>query len=190
MNFGYVKKEICALAMGVLLFHGCSDDDSPIITPGPQPVVNSMPAQFHMSGEARATAADGRTVTCALDLIFETRTETGRSNGQIQYQGVHGGDVQRRILRPNGSGFLFRADVYGDVETQLDTFTGAVQLRIPINETADGRFWRNMAAFNGTVDSAGNGNGSWTCAPLDIDQGGYVDKSIVAQGTWRISPIQ
>ena len=31
--------------------------------------------------------------------------------------------------------------------------------------------------------------GAWTCAPLDIDSGGYVDTSVVVDGTWRLTPL-
>jgi hypothetical protein len=47
----------------------------------------------------------------------------------------------------------------------------------------------NLATHGvGTVDSSGRGRGPWRCAPFDIDTGGYVDESVVAEGTWQMEP--
>lgn len=46
------------------------------------------------------------------------------------------------------------------------------------------RFWRAIAFLAGrTVEG---GSARWTCGPLDIDQGGYVDTAGVADGLWWI----
>lgn len=177
-----------ALGLAGLLLSGCSNDNSPTM-PVPQPVVQNVPAQFRLTGSARGAAPDGRTADCSLDLIFEIRGETSRTRVRVEYQGVHGGEAVRKVLRKNGSGFSFVADVYGEVEIQLDTLTGALNIRVPINETADGRFWRNLSLFPGMIDAAGHGDGTWTCAPLDIDQGGYIDKSLTVHGAWEIAPM-
>jgi hypothetical protein len=85
-------------------------------------------------------------------------------------------------------GFEFSAVVGGDVEFQLFRSIGVVHLDIPVNTTARGRFWQQLAHFEGIVDASGNGSGNWTCAPLDINQPGYKDISMVVQGTWRFEP--
>jgi hypothetical protein len=61
---------------------------------------------------------------------------------------------------------------------------------IPVNLTAEGRFWQNLSRFAGTVDSSGRGRGLWVCAPFDIDTGGYVDQSLAVEGTWQMGPSE
>jgi hypothetical protein len=75
----------------------------------------------------------------------------------------------------------------GEVEAHLFA-TGSLEIVIPVNQTAEGRFWQNLARFAGTVDSSGRGRGLWTCAPFDIDTGGYVDQSVVVEGGFQMEP--
>jgi hypothetical protein len=135
--------------------------------------VTELPRTF------RRAASDDLRVDgyCSLDLIFELTSEVSRSPQRVDYEGVHGGGVERSVLARDGSGFAFAADVFGEVEAHLFV-TGSVEIVIPVNLTAEGRFWRNLARFAGTVDSSGRGRGQWTCAPFDIDTGGYVDQSL------------
>ena len=58
----------------------------------------------------------------------------------------------------------------------------------PANFDAEGRFWRELARLEGTFDASGRATGGWTCAPLDIDQGGYVDTRYTAFGSWELIP--
>jgi hypothetical protein len=168
-----------------VLFLGCNNDS--VVAPQ---VVQGLPSQFRLTGEAQSTFPDGFSVDCQLDLIFELRSETSRNIQSVIYDGVHGGEVFRRILDSTGAGFAFHADVFGEVDAHLLTQTGIVNLLIPINLTADGRFWRAMSSFDGFVNEAGIGSGTWSCEPLDLDQGGYVDTTYIIQGTWRTEPIQ
>ncbi|MGH9460928.1 MAG: hypothetical protein ACRD1X_06895 [Vicinamibacteria bacterium] len=140
-----------------------------------------------MTGTASGSNANGRTANCALDLIFELRTEVSRSPELVEYTGVHGGEVGRLVVAKNGSGFSFIAQVFGDVEARLQTF-GRVELLIPVNIDAEGRFWQRLARFDGTVNQNGEGSGRWTCAPFDLNSGGYVDVSLVVQGNWTFEP--
>jgi hypothetical protein len=165
------------------LFLPACDDDPPLAPP----LVTELPGTFHMTGEATRTDTSGLTATCSLDLIFELSSVVFRTPQRVDYQGVHGGAVERAVLARDGSGFAFAADVFGDVEAHLFV-TGNVEIVIPVNRTAEGRFWQNLASFSGTVDSSGRGEGRWTCAPFDIDTGGYVDRSVVAEGTWEMEP--
>ncbi len=32
--------------------------------------------------------------------------------------------------------------------------------------------------------------GGWRCGPLQINEGGYVDLDLSAEGTWRLEPQQ
>jgi hypothetical protein len=172
------------LLFSILFFIGCNNDS--VVAPQ---IVQRLPSQFKLTGEAQGTLPDGFTVDCYLDLIFELRTETTRSIQSVVYKGIHGGEVFRRILDSTGAGFAFRADVFGEVDAQLLTQTGIVNLLIPVNRTADGRFWRAMSSFDGFVNESGLGSGTWSCEPLDLNQG-YVDLTYVIEGTWRTELIR
>jgi hypothetical protein len=155
---------------------------------GPEPVQN-LPPTFRLTASASGSdAGAGLTGTCSLDWIFELRREVSRQPTLVQYEGVHGGEASRTVLQSDQSGFGFFIDVFGDVDARLNPVLRTVELRIPINETADSRFYRELALFTGTVDEAGFGSGTWVCAPLDLDQGGYVDTILTMIGTWQIAP--
>jgi hypothetical protein len=165
----------------VILATGC-DDESPV---SPDP--GALPVSFRITGEASGTDGSGLTATCSLDLFFELTSEVSRTPERVHYEGTHGGGVERSILARDGSGFAFAADVFGEVEAHLFA-TGQVEIVIPVNRTAERRFWRSLARFAGTVDASGQGQGFWTCAPFDIESGGYVDDRVVVQGIWHMAP--
>ena len=165
----------------IALAAGC-DGESPVA-----PELGALPASFRIEGQASGTDGSGLTATCSLDLVFELTAEVSRTRERVDYEGTHGGGVERSVLAGDGSGFAFAADVFGEVEAHLFA-TGQVEIVIPVNRTAEGRFWRNLARFAGPIDSSGHGQGLWTCAPFDIDSGGYVDERVVVQGIWRMEP--
>jgi hypothetical protein len=178
-----IKRSLILLTLSLLGLVGCDEDDT--VTPVGR--VQNLPAQFKMTGSAEFADAAGNTLTCSLDLNFEIRGELSRSPQFVQFRGVSGGEVFRRILDRTGAGFAFFADTFGEIRADLAT-NGTVDFVTPINETAEGRFWNGLAHFVGTIDENGNGSGWWTCAPLDIDQNGYVDTALSAQGTWETHP--
>jgi hypothetical protein len=167
----------------LLLLVSACDGNNPVASA----LVTDLPRNFRLTGNASGTDTAGLTATCSLDLVFELTSEVARTPERVDYEGVHGGGVERAILARDGSGFAFAADVFGEVEAHLFV-TGRVELVIPVNQTAEGRFWQNLARFAGTVDSSGRGRGLWTCAPFDIDTGGYVDQSLVVEGNWQMEP--
>ena len=142
---------------------------------------------YRMSGTALAETSDGRTAECALDLIFELSERVGKNRAYVEYTGSHGGDVARAVTAADGSGFAFSAFVGGEIRMRRYK-GGAVEIRIPINETTDVPFYREMAQCEGRRSRGRDIEGSWTCGPLMIDQGGYRDVDIVAEGTWRLTP--
>lgn len=159
---------------------GCEGDN-----PVASPLVTELPRNFRLTGTASGAEASGLAATCSLDWIFELTSEVSHTPERIDYEGVHGGGVERSVLARDGSGFVFAADVFGEVRAHVDA-DGTVEISIPVNETADGRFWRNLARFTGTIASSGSGRGEWTCAPMDIDSGGYVDESLSVTGSWGL----
>jgi hypothetical protein len=149
----------------------------------------SVPSYFRLTAEA-AGIDRGIDVACSLDFIFELDPESLRTDTLVEYPGTHGGSAVRTVLDANGDGFSFHADVFGEVLARL-TFEGSVlEIEIPINGTAAESFWQELAYFPGTLEADGTGSGTWTCAPLEIDQNGYLDVSGTVDGTWTIEPIE
>jgi hypothetical protein len=147
----------------------------------------ALPGYFRMNAVAQGSNRDGLTATCSLDFIFDLQKASKRTDELVEYPGVQGGEAVRTILDSQGDGFSFHADTYAEITARL-RFPDVLEIEIPINETADGRFWTEMARFEGTVDADGFGAGAWRCAPLDIDQGGYLDETLSVSGTWEIEP--
>lgn len=149
----------------------------------------SIPNYFRLTAEA-AGVDQGIDVACSLDFIFELDPERSRTDALVEYPGTHGGEAERTVLDENGDGFSFHADVFGEVVARL-IFEGSVlELEIPINATTEESFWQELAFFPGTLEADGTGSGTWTCAPLEIDQDGYVDLVGTVDGTWQIEPIE
>jgi hypothetical protein len=172
------------LIVPLLLLAACDNDINPVV-PGR---VQNIPGFFRLTADAEGSN-EGLEVDCRLNWIFEMKGETFRTPQLVDYNGIHGGEAFRRILQNDQSGFIFNADVFGEVEARLITHSGEVEFAIPINRTAEGRFWRELAEFEGVMNENGTGNGTWTCAPLDINQGGYVDETLTVEGTWHIEPL-
>ncbi len=45
-----------------------------------------------------------------------------------------------------------------------------------------------MAQWEGKVARGRRLAGGWRCGPLQINEGGYVDLDLTAEGTWRLEP--
>ena len=149
----------------------------------------ALTAVFSLTAEASGADGAGSTATCTLNWRFELSGEVSRTPGLVVYSGKHGGEAMRRVLQRDGSGVEFLIDVFGDVEAQLKTETGAVVIRIPVNENAGSQFYRQLARLDGSIAQDGTGSGAWSCAPLDVDRGGVPDRALTVPGTWQIRPI-
>lgn len=176
-------RSLCAV-VSVSLWMACSGSD-----PVRPSRIESLPTNFRLTSEITKNEDNGKTLTCKIDFVFELTGELSRNEQQVIYKGRQGGPASRLILNKDGSGFIFEADTFGEVQVELNMDSGFTVIRIPINETSPNRFWKEMSRFDAVVDSNGIGNGNWTCAPLDIDQGNYVDKSIIAIGPFHITPV-
>lgn len=148
----------------------------------------SVPTYFRMTATADGRTEEDINVSCFLDFIFELEAETERTEELVEIPGFHGGEARRSLLDDKGAGFVFSASAAGDVVATL-RFPDELDLAIPINDTAENRFWKEMRLFQGTLAEDGTASGAWTCAPLDIEQEGYVDNEVVLEGTWSIEPI-
>jgi hypothetical protein len=169
----------------LILLIGCTSSDNPV----KKQRVESLPSQFQLIGEAKG-GDDSRDVACHLNFFFELREQTIRTDQLVEYKGFHGGEAVRTIQKKDGSGFVFNADSGGEVIVRLIPETGQIEIISPLNATAPTPFWHNLASLPGSVYVTGVGSGTWKCAPLDIEQGGYVDTDLIIDGQWRMEPIQ
>ena len=181
-----MKRLVVPLA-GVALAAACGGDAPTAPGEAPDPELLRLAPAYHMSGTALARTGDGRTAECALDLIFELTERGERNREYVEYTGAHGGDVARAVTAADGSGFAFSAFVGGAI-TMRRYKSGAVEIRIPVNETTDVPFYREMALWEGDRTRGRDFEGSWSCGPLMLDEGGYRDLDITAEGTWRLTP--
>lgn len=158
----------------------CKDSAAPA-------AANPFGQRFRIVGEAAGGDTAGRTASCALDLVMEMGDEPRPAAGAIEYAGIMGGDVQRTVLEADSSGFGFFADVYWPTAVMRVGTRDLVDFVLGDTAQTEGRFWKEIALLRGVRDGA-QVSGTWTCAPFDIWQNGYVDTILVVQGTWRTQP--
>lgn len=169
------------LAAGLLFLLNC-DGSSPT-APGDTP--RPLPARFGLTGSAASTEADGTKVSCRMDLIFELGPNPRSSPGVLEYDGVHGGHLERTVLDAAGNGISLVPDVHGAVVVR-SIAPNRVEIEIPVNAGAEGRFWRELSLLAGVFAGGDTAEGAWLCAPFDIDSGGWVDTRYTATGSWTL----
>lgn len=170
---------LVALALGLV---GCGDSSGPLWG-------NPLGQRFQIVGEAAGGDTAGRTATCELHLIMELGADSRPAAGAVEYTGIMGGGVSRTVLEADSSGFGFFADVYWP--DAVARFGTRDLVQFVLGDTAaieGGRFWHEIAQLRGVRDGH-QASGTWTCAPFDIWENGYVDTLLVVQGTWRTEPL-
>ena len=181
------SRSLLTLAAAVLVASCASDAPTSPDDTSLDPSFLTLARAYRMTGEALAHTGDGRTAECTLDLVFELNERTARSRDYVEYTGTHGGDATRAVTAADGSGFAFSAFVFAPV-TMRRYRSGGIEIHIPINETTDVPFYREMAQWEGERYRGRGAEGSWRCGPLQLNEGGYVDLDIVAEGRWRLVP--
>ncbi len=171
------RSAFVALALGAA---ACQDSAAPA---GAHP----LGPRFKIVGEAAGGDTAGRTASCQLHLIMEMRDEPRPAAGAVEYLGIMGGEVSRSVLEADSSGFGFFADVYWPNAVARFGTRDLVDFVLGDSAQADGRFWKNIAQLRGVRDGD-HVSGTWTCAPFDIWENGYVDTLLVVQGTWHTEP--
>jgi hypothetical protein len=180
-----MSRALASLGVAFLLLAGCRDGGSPA---EPQGSPRPLPASFRLLGSASAVEADGTSISCALDLVFELAGNPRETPGALEYEGTYGGGIRRTIFNAAGNGLSLEPDVYGQVIAR-SLAPNRIQITIPLNAGAESRFWRELAQFQGTFDSGEVATGNWNCAPFDIDSGGRTDTQYTARGSWTLLPI-
>jgi hypothetical protein len=154
--------------------------------PSPTPTLD-LPQLFRLTGHASGTSSGGLNIDCYVDLGIELTEELRRDAELVEYAGRLGGEAGRSVLAWDGSGLGFFADLAGQAVARRfapDSF----ELELPRSRESESRFWRGIGFFAGTLAPRAPWAGLWQCAPFDITEGGYVDTSGIAVGTWRIEP--
>jgi len=176
------RRSLLAVACGAALLGGACGDDS---SGGP---LVAFPTSLHLLGTAAGPRPDGGSISCALDLHIELSGEIQRTDRWVDYGGVMGGDVQRTTLDSTGAGFGFWADVYWPTTVARLVLPDSIELLLGDTTITDSRFWHEVAWMAGARGPGDPGSGTWTCAPFDIYEGGYVDTFGIVQGTWHVDP--
>lgn len=176
-----MRVRIAPTLMLGLVFAACGEGG-----PGFFPL-EGLPASLRLIGTAAGPRGDGGTIDCGFDLLV-TLVERRRTDAFIEHAGIQGGEAHRTTLDSTGAGFGFFADVYWpDVVARL-VLPDSIELLLADTTVNDSRFWDELAFFAGARGPGDPGSGTWTCAPFDIWQGGYVDTMGVVQGTWQLQP--
>jgi hypothetical protein len=168
----------------------CTDSTAPV------PVTSPLGNRFRILGTAAGGDSAGRTAECQLDLVMELNSASQPRPIPlgVEFPFTMGGGVGRTVLESDGSGFGFFADVYWPTAVARVGTRDLVELVIGDTLQTESRFWREIALLRGVRDGevgmgGGGATGTWTCAPFDIWENGYVDTLLVVQGTWRTERI-
>lgn len=137
---------------------------------------------FTLKAEASGISTDGtETVTCTL-TVYYTNLVPNASGG---WTGDQSGEVFRIIQ--GAQKYEFQA---------LIGFTGtfnrnATEVELVMNDKPDVNakpFWKELDVLKGTESSPDHYAGTWTCAPLMLDEPGFKDMKTYAPGTWTLEP--
>lgn len=147
-----------------------------------EPELFQPPARYTVTGQASGTNG-GFTVSCTMDLVFEwdglERLETGRV-----YVTSGGGEVERTIERPDGSGLVFTPFLFSE-DNHVRLLAGdSIALQTPVNLETDIPFYEGIGDMRGRITGPGTAEGTWTCGELEIDE----DGAGPAEGTWKLAP--
>lgn len=154
-----------------------------------------LPLFFELNAVAQADQdrLDGLSVDCSLGFIVEISGEVSRTPEVVEYVATMGGDANRSLLRPDGSGVAFRANAFFPRLQVLHLLPDRVQL-VSLDFPPDGpssgsRFWDELRFFDGFLNADGSIEGEWLCAPLDTEYGGIDDDAIFAEGIWETTEL-
>jgi hypothetical protein len=147
---------------------------------------------FQLNAAAAAEEA-GLAVDCSLEFLVEVSGEVSRTSGVVEYIATMGGEAVRSLQREDGSGVVLSAFAYYPRLQVLHVLPNRIQLVSldfpPAGPSTGSRFWDELRFFDGFIDRDGVITGQWLCAPLDTEQGGIVDDSVYADGTWETAEI-
>jgi hypothetical protein len=158
----------------------CGDGAGPA-DPGDTP----LPPEVLMSATAFQEYPDGSTVTCSF-LVRVSWTDAQRPGPDRRvFHGVMGGEAARQVLAADGSGLAIFADMAWPTSEARVFGADSVEFDLGPGDP-ESRFWDAFKGLTGTKDAGGTWSGPWTCHPLDLNSGGYVDTAGTAVGRWEV----
>jgi hypothetical protein len=143
--------------------------------------------------DATASANEGEmSVECEIAFLVEIAGEVSRTDEVIEYVGTMGGSAGRTILREDGSGVGYIGDYYFPNLQVLHILPSRIQLVSDTyrpDEPVSSRFGAELHFWEGALQPDGSILGSWTCAPMDVDDHGVEDYTIFAEGLWTTTTL-
>jgi hypothetical protein len=161
----------------------CSQDDNDAQSPSSE--VPKLSGVMVFSGLAEGKS-EGVNVLCQCDMRLEIGEVRFNADGSQVYEATLGGDISRTVLDDNGDGFSFAPFLFGEADVRVDQ-DNTVSISWPGNLGTGIRFYDEIALFEGALNGDGTVAGRWNCAPLDLDQGGYVDLKGTVAGSWALA---
>lgn len=140
----------------------------------------TLPDAYQLTASAEGKSPDeSELVQCSMTLFFENVVHDGNGGWHADM----GGEVYRTIFAGTHK-YEFQSLVGVDADLVV-TASGVELILNDMVEPDEKPFWQELAKLTGSADGAHAWSGSWTCAPLLIDQPpGFVDMKTTVQGTW------
>jgi hypothetical protein len=142
-----------------------------------------LPDHFTLVGGASSVEADGTTVECLFDLVFDLSLPPINTPDFLEYHGTHGGEMWRTVLDASGDGIALGPHVFGEVVVRSYR-SRVLEIIIPVNQDDETPFYREFARLEGYVELDQSATGTWSCAPLNTRG----DTQYTAAGTWELIP--
>jgi hypothetical protein len=173
---------VSALLMAGCFLNCSSDDDA---SPDPQQEEPKLSGVMVFSGQAEGKSEEIN-VLCQCDMRLEILEVSFNEDGSQVFEANLGGDISRTVLDDSGNGFSFAPFLFGEAVVTVEK-DNMVAISWPANIGTGIRFYDEIALFEGVLNEDGSVSGSWNCAPLDLDQGGYVDLKGTVAGNWGLT---
>lgn len=167
----------------LLLFVWSCDDDNGKKSSAER----KLPEFLKFTGQAEGTE-DDINVDCLCDLNLELPEFEVTGETQV-FSGSLGGEIIRAVTDDDGAGFSFAPFLYGEITLTVKP-NDSVYLEWPGNLNTGIPFYNEIALFKGKVTDEGTVNGTWYCAPLNMNEGGYVDMKGTVEGTWTLEEFE
>jgi len=177
-----IKRKICYSLILLLVAFACNDEDEP-------PPARKLGEFMKFTGGAEGTD-EGVTIECTCDLNLELTEFEISADGTQHFNGSLGGEIVRSVTNDLGDGFSFAPFLFGDVTVTVKQ-NDSLYLSWPGNMGTGIRFYDEIALFKGVLNrDDGTVTGTWKCAPLDLDEGGYVDLLGTVEGNWGLEEFE
>jgi hypothetical protein len=149
------------------------------------------PAKLRVDGTASGSVggsdagADGGSDRVECHFFAEIDQLVVSPDGSFTGFGV--GEVFRTAY-PGDQRFEFSAFVAGEVSV-THTSESDVEARLVGDQPEDAKaFWLELEVIGGRKVGAFSYDGTWTCAPILLDDPGFIDIDLDVPGTWQIRP--